>query len=546
MSLIYRDYQQDLHDRVMCSWANPDVKNILCVSDTGTGKTVIISNIVKALNVSTVVIAHRQELVRQLSETLAKNGVKHKVVATPQIIRFIVKRHIKLFGKSFVDLNSNVLVSGVRTLINRDFDKDGVQLWIIDEAHHVLDANEWGKAVGMFPNAKGLGFTATPLRADGHGLGRHHDGVFDVMLINKKSMAELIIEGHLTPFKIYGPANKINLDNIKTTAAGEFSKTQLKKEVDTVRSEITGDVVAHYQKHAMGLKGVTFVTDCDTGREITRQYNAAGVPAAFIEAKTPDNERAGVIDQFTTGKLLQLVNVDIFGEGFDLPAISVVSMARPTNSYSLFSQQFGRSLRPDPSSGKTHAIIIDHVGNCSRHGLPTQAKEWTLDRRDKRVKGEVDPDEIPLKVCKGCEAYYEAMHNACPYCNHMNVPDDRSMPEFVDGDLTLMDFSDLDELHKQIALINLESNELPPNMVPHSKGPLVVNSVIKRHRETRESQEILRHNIAIWSGEYKLKGLDLQQRYKKFYWLFKIDVLTAQTLNKKDALILNEKVIKSC
>ena len=535
MTLIYRDYQQDLHNRVLISWQNPNNKNILCVSDTGTGKTVIISNIVRVLNVPTVVIAHRQELVRQLSETLAKNGVMHKVIASPGIIRFIVKRHIKLFGKSFVDLNSKIMVAGVRTLINREFDKLGVKLWVVDECHHVTLHNEWGKAVEMFPNAKGLGFTATPMRADGYGLGRHADGVFDDMVINRKTMAELIIEGHLTPFKIYGPPNKLNLDNVNVTASGEFSKTQLKTEVE--RAHITGDVVAHYMKHAMGLKGVTFVTDCDTGRDITNQYNAAGVAAAFIDAKTPDKERADIIDKFTMGQLLQLVNVDIFGEGFDLPSITVVSMARPTQSYSLFSQQFGRALRPDPDSGKTHAIIIDHVGNCMRHGLPTQHKEWTLDRRDKRARGEIDPDEIPLKVCKECEGYYEALHNACPYCGHTNIPEDRSLPEFVDGDLTLMDFSDLDELHKQIAQINLSENDIK---LPVQAGPLAVNSTKKNHREKQEAQELLRHTIALWSGVYKERGLDLQQRYKKFFWLFKVDVLTAQTLKTKGALKLNE------
>ena len=77
-----------------------------------------------------------------------------------------------------------------------------------------------------------------------------------------------------------------------------------------------------------------------------------------------------------------MVNVDLFGEGFDLPAIGSVSFARPTQSFPLYAQQFGRSLRV--LEGKDRAIVIDHVGNVIRHGLPDAYRAHTLDSRERK------------------------------------------------------------------------------------------------------------------------------------------------------------------
>ena len=229
--------------------------------------------------------------------------------------------------------------------------------------------------------------------------------------------------------------------------------------------------------------------------------------------------------------------MDIFGEGFNLPAIEVVSFARATASYGLYVQQFGRVLRP--LDGKSHAIIIDHVGNCVRHGLPTQPKAWTLDRREKRSSSKDDPDKLKLKACKQCTGLYEAFHHSCPYCGYSHTPEPASSPEIVDGDLVLMDFTYIDDLHRKIAKLD---RELGPEDLPNAAGRIAVNAVKKNHRERQEVQAELRHVMAVWSGAHMGQGLDLRQRQKLFYLRFNVDILTAQTLNKKDTLELLEHV----
>ena len=438
----YRSDQQDIHNRTHMGWRNGD-KNVLVVSDVGTGKTVIISNIVRQFEIDNpdkyvVVIAHRQELISQISLSLAENSLSHRVIAGKSITKFINRRHVKKFRKSYVNPGRRIIVASVGTLKNdKTIPHDKVGLWVIDEAHHVLSGNQWGKCVTKYVNALGLGVTATPLRADGKGLGADNDGLFNHLIVNKKRMPELILDGTLTPFKIYAPDSGVDLRDVGVTASGEYSKAKL--HTATLDSKIVGDVVGHYKKLAMGKLGVTFVPDVEVGELITAQYNTSGVPAALITAKTPDNERAEILDKFERREYVNLVNVDIFGEGFNLPAIEVVSFARATASYGLYVQQFGRALRT--LGGKSHALIIDHVGNVVRHGLPTQHKEWSLERREARGGKGDDPGLQKLKACPECTGVYEAFYTACPYCGYEAPPPGTRDPEIVDGDLKLLDFS---------------------------------------------------------------------------------------------------------
>ena len=70
-------------------------------------------------------------------------------------------------------------------------------------------------------------------------------------------------------------------------------------------------------------------------------------------------------------------------------------MGRPTQSYGLFVQQFGRVLRT--ADDKTHGTVIDHVGNVVRHGLPDAPRQWSLEAPEGNRKGSSDPDTIGLE-----------------------------------------------------------------------------------------------------------------------------------------------------
>lgn len=536
-----RDYQLDGKFKINKAWEL--VRNVLYVLPTGGGKTVTFGDILNDHVGASCAIAHRQELVSQISSALAKFGIMHKIIAPKNLIHDIVKMHVDEVGRSFYSPAAHVAVAGVDTLIRRantmrDWLKS-VTLWVTDEAHHVLKDNKWGKACALFPNAKGLGVTATPIRADGAGLGSHADGLMDAM-IEGATMRELINRGYLTDYKLFAPPSDLDLTGVDISdRTGEYSPKQLKQRA--MKSHIVGDVIQHYLRIAPGKLGITFAIDVEEATKIAAEFNDAGIPAAVISAKTPDRQRALLLRKFKNRELLQLVNVDLFGEGFDLPSLECVSMARPTQSYSLYAQQFGRVLRI--LEGKQHGIVIDHVGNISRHGLPDRAHIWSLDRREKASRQKRDPDDIPLKTCKNpaCSGIFEAIYKICPYCGTIDVPSQRSAPEFVDGDLIELDAATLARMRGDIDAINSPAEDLA---ILHTHAPQVAKySAMKRHRITQESQERLRTILAWIGGYYESMRYDVSESMKRFYFRFGIDSLTAQALKAKDADQLSIKIL---
>lgn len=537
--MAYRYYQQDLSDGIDAEWAagNP---NVLAVAPTGAGKTVLFSGKLAEETAPSVAIAHRQELVVQMSLAMARQGLHHRVIAPNNLIRWIAQVHTMELGRDYCRPNAPVAVAGVDTLIRRPKELQSwskkVGLWVIDECHHLVRGNKWCTAVGMFPNARGLGVTATPERADGKGLGRHSDGVFDALVVGP-SMRQLINEGYLTDYRIACPPSNIDLSTVTTGAEGDYTRGKLG--LATRKSSVMGDVVEHYGKWAHGKRGVTFTPDVETALAMAAGFNAAGIPAKMVCAKTPDRERREAIHQLESGKLLQLVNVDLFGEGFDLPAIEVISMARATQSYGLYVQQFGRALRL--LKGKDRAIILDHVGNVARHGGPPDVpRQWTLDRRERRSNTTKDPNIVPIKTCTNpeCMAPYEAVYPSCPFCGWVPTPGNRSAPEFVDGDLCELDAETLAAMRGEVAKVDQEAGAVQRMMEHAGHSYMVAKGAANRHTERQEQQGWLRESMSLWMGYQKAAGRGIREAQRRFFHRFGMDVLGAQALGRSDAEIL--------
>lgn len=553
-----RPYQHEAEQAIYSAW-DSGAENVLGVLPTGAGKTVTFSNVIHNVDAPTCAIAHRQELVTQMSLALAREGVKHRILAPDPVVKLAINLHRAELDHDFYDVNAHAGVAGVDTLGIRGGKHDlrhwvqSIRFWVQDEAHHLLRDNKWGKAVALFPKARGLGVTATPIRADKRGLGRHADGVFDELIVGP-TMRELIDMGYLTDYRIFAPPSDFNMRGEQTSASGDWTHKKMRNRAK--QSHIVGDVVAHYLRIAKGKLGVTFAPDIKTAEEITGQFNAAGIPAAILHGKTPDKERIETMRRFANREILQLVNVDILGEGVDVPALEVVSFARPTESYSLYVQQFGRALRlllPRTlaaawdtytneqrrrfisESEKPIAIIIDHVGNVVHHGLPDAVKAWTLDRQDRRSRG-VSEGVIPLIPCPNCSGPYEKTHSVCPYCGYKPEPASRSGPEFVDGDLLELDAEALARLRGEVKRINSTV------LYPAGVNAATKRAIHNRHYERQEAQAALRESIAWWAGYQRAAGRADSESYRRFYFMFGTDVLTAQTLGRREALELAGRI----
>lgn len=560
-----RPYQSEAKARVYAAWDSGAV-NVLAVLPTGAGKTVTFSDIIHEHQGASCAIAHRQELVSQISLALARDRVRHRIIGPKSVVKLCVNQHMAEVGASYYDPSARCAVAGVDTLVKRGEElkhwTQSVTLWVQDEAHHVLEANKWGTAAGMFPNAKGLGVTATPLRADGKGLGRHADGLFDVM-VEGPGMRDLIDSGYLTDYRIFAPPSDFvrpGAEDVGST--GDFTRQKMTTAVR--KSHIIGDIVTHYLRIAPGKLGVTFVPDVETATDVAAQFNAAGVPAEVVSAKTPDADRVAILAKFKRRELLQLVNVDLFGEGFDLPAIEVVSFGRPTESFGLYVQQFGRVLRlmldgslypywddftsderkaHIAASSKPRGIIIDHVGNVERHGLPDARREWSLDRRERRSKSAAT-DVIPVRTCLNvqCLAVYERIYSACPFCGHQPTPAARNAPEFVDGDLLELDPDTLARLRGDIARVDMHPEAYREELAAKHTPAIGQMAHVKRHAERQDAQAALRESIAWWAGYQRAAGRPDSESYRRFFFAFGVDVLTAQALKTADALALAERI----
>jgi len=559
MPPVLRPFQNDLERNCYAAW-DAGAVNIMPVSATGSGKTVILSKLLYDESGASIAIAHRQELVSQISIALARNGVRHRVVGAKKgsnLVRIITALQVAELGYSFIDPTAKTGVGGVDTVIRMDANDpffQQVRLQVQDEGHHVLKDNKWGKVAAMFPRARGLFPTATPLRADGKGLGRHADGITDKLVL-APGMRDIINMGYLTDYRIFCPPSNLDLSDVDISAAtGDLNQDQMRKAVR--RSSVHGDIVTHYLRLAPNKLGVTFAADVEEANRIAQEFKLAGVPAEVVSAKTPDDLRASILRRFKRREVMQLVNVDLFGEGFDLPAIEVVSFGRPTESFSLYSQQFGRVLRlmlPEnlvaqwgnftdeqrrahiAASGKPVGMIIDHVNNIVRHyGPPDKAIEWSLDRRERNHKKK--NDAIPIRVCLQCIQPYEASYKRCPYCDFYTAPASRGGPEYVDGDLTELDPSTLKVMRGEIARID-------GDFYAPAGLPIAAQMAARyRHTERQAGQKALRGAIAWWAGLEAARGHSESASYRRFYFRFGIDVANAQTLGVREAEELAVKV----
>lgn len=534
---MLRDYQSKLKNDIYEGWRSGH-RNMIAVAPTGAGKTVVISSIFKDMeNEFGLAIAHRQELVSQISCAIASQGIYHNILAPDPVIRFIINQHIEKFGKNFYHPRCTIGVAGIDTMNARHEQHSQLfarqKLWLGDECHHFLPDNKWGKGVARLKNALGGGFTATPRRTDRKPLGAKYGGLFHKMAL-APSQRELINLGHLCDYRIFAPKSSIDMSHVRVSErTGNFNEHEKVEASD--KSQIVGDIVEQYLKITPGKIGITFVPSVKQAKEVAARFNQAGVPAECVHGGSDDTFRTNSIKAHARGDLKQLVNVGLFGEGFDVPVCEVVSDGDPTMSLTDFMQRFGRMLRKAP--GKTHGTYIDHVENVLRHGLPDAPREWSLDIDYRGTSRGRDENVMPVRQCIRCDGAYEAITKRCPYCGYIDEPSPtaRSYPDQVDGDLIEFSPDLLARLRGEI-----DRNEAVwDGSVNSSREAGIRKAMNARHDALQE----LRDTMNYWAG-IQIYGMERSESetYRRFFHKYGIDVLSAQTLSAPEMRALTEKI----
>jgi len=342
MTPTLRDYQQNALDAILQARLRGILRQLVALP-TGGGKTIIFVYLAMLLNIRTIILVHRDELLRQAVDKLQ--------AVWPDADIGIVKAQQD-------DFRHQIVIASVQTLAHQKrrarLAGEGFELCIIDECHHST-SDSYRAILGDLgflsdePDKLLVGVTATPFRADGSALADIFQGIS-----YRIGILDLIERGHLVDPKGFLIETDVSLSGVHTRQ-GDFVTGELAKAVNTpARNKL---VVEKYHELTPGRKAVVFSVDVQHAIDLSEMFTAAGVPSAFVHGETPSDERRETLAAFERGDILALCNCAILTEGWDCPSVSAVIMARPTRSRVLYTQCVGRGLRPAP--GKTDCIIFD-------------------------------------------------------------------------------------------------------------------------------------------------------------------------------------------
>ena len=395
-------------------------QSVMVQMPTGTGKTVLLAEVVKSekgkaseekrekgkvKNPCVWIVVHRRELVEQIEKTLAKQ-------LDFSLFTFPFSLNTRVFSIQWLSKHYHEL-------------EEKPSLIIIDEAHHAV-AKTYKEVMDAYPEARKLGLTATPCRLNRRGF----TDLFDVLL-QSWSVKKFIADGWLSLYDYMSIREDSDdwrvVSSLKKRGAdGDFSLNEMSEKLNVLPSiERLCDTILRY---APDKKGITYAIDIDHAERIAQYYREHGLNAVAISSKTPPEERKQLIEwfkntnchespedsntnyhelptnlftnchefssncrqfkiqnstiqnrlcrQFKTqnSKLKILITVDLFGEGFDCPDVEFIQLARPTLSLSKYLQQVGRGMRV--FDGKKYCLILDNVGLYRLFGLPSDDRDW--------------------------------------------------------------------------------------------------------------------------------------------------------------------------
>lgn len=389
MKLILRNYQETIINNCRDAFKN-GFHHLCCVLPCGAGKTAIFCylaylNTIKKSDNRVLILLHRKELLKQTIEAFQAFQINTDHINIAMIQSF-----------------KNTLKTGVKSY----------SLIIIDECHHATSST-FQYVLSAYSGVPLIGFTATPARLDGKPLG----AIFDKLIIGV-DYSYLIQNNYLVDYDYFSP--DLNFDFSKwKLKSGDFDTADNAFHLD--KKAIYGDILKYID---LNKKTIIYSPTVDYSKKLESQINEhfnTRVSAEF-NGTTSQSLRDKIIDDFKNNRIKILINVDLIGEGFDVPSCDCVFLLRATQSLTLYIQQAGRALRSDPNNPNKRASIFDFVGNIYRFGFPDAPRSWSLNSTIKNShKHETVHDSLIIKTCPRCLHSFMPsqmlMGRSCPFCN---------------------------------------------------------------------------------------------------------------------------------
>lgn len=388
-----KEYQSDILDKLEKernyhhNWRN------LVVAATGTGKTVIAAFDYKRFREKNqrenfLFVVHREEIIKQACATF------RAVLGDPNFGDM-------WYGGHETSTYSHLFAS--KDLLNNRLEKlelpdDYYDYIIFDEAHHIV-ADTYQKILNKFKPKVLLGLTATPERMDDNDITRY---------FNNQISAEIRLDTALNnrllaPFHYFGITDSVDLSEVKWER-GRFVASELTKVYtnNDLRTSIIFKSLEKYLPNYADVRALCFCVDQQHANYMNAKFTLAGLKSAVL---TSENSKFRNIEikRLTEKKINYLFVVDMFNEGIDIPSIDTVLFLRPTESLTIFLQQFGRGLRK--AKGKDHLTVLDFVGHSRAEFNYMDRFRALMGRTSMSVKEEVEKDfpHLPL----GCTIQLE-------------------------------------------------------------------------------------------------------------------------------------------
>jgi superfamily II DNA or RNA helicase len=391
MAFDLRGYQSGLVDRGEAVMLNGGVPAI--VAPTGAGKTVLLSEVARRAierGEQVLAVCHRGEIIEQLARSLRKHLGSRTLI---EVVR----------AGSKTPMRSQVIIGMVPTLSRRTHRLGHLRgcTLLQDECHHA-GARSWEAVTEAVQPRHRMGFTATPIRPNGKGLG--DEGGFTELVIGPQP-GELMDMGALCRYRMIATEEQIDNSNLRKNSTGDYSVEDMEQQA----KQINGNIVRDWRMFNPNGDRTIFVgVSVDHAHAVANMFNAQGIPAEAVDGKTPKALRTAIFARFRAGQIRVLCACAVVDEGLDVPEATVLQMTRSTTSIRLYRQLCGRVLRPAP--GKTIATIIDHTTNWKDLDPPDAAIKWDLFQEKaeveepKTAKRDPDTGEVilaPLVVVPG-------------------------------------------------------------------------------------------------------------------------------------------------
>ncbi len=330
-----RHYQRDALRALWRMWGETNeatgqqYRKLLAVLPTGTGKTILFSvlcnHVVKNEGKNVLILAHRDELIRQAGDKLFRStGIDYAVDKA---------------SETGHDTFHKVVVGSVQSLCNpkrmKRYRPNHFDYIIVDETHRIL-ADTYQRILNYFSGAKVLGVTATAMRGDKQSLGKFFEEIaFEYRL------RQAIDDGWLSPIVAETCPVTIDLRECRVNA-GEFAASDVEEAIRPHLEAIADQI----KLKASNRKTLVFLPLVATSKLMAQIMTEKGVPCKSVDGTMRDDDRRDTLTWYKNApRGSALCNSMLLTEGFDQPDIDCIVVLRATKSRGLYCQMIGRGTR---------------------------------------------------------------------------------------------------------------------------------------------------------------------------------------------------------